>query len=46
MPVQEFNLTACPLVQSSWKPPSRPRVEWIQAGKSPQPVRRAGDVAY
>jgi len=45
MPVREFNLIVCPLVQSSWKTPFQ---TWIrtQAGESHQPVRPAGTVAF
>ena len=45
MPVREFNLTACPLVQSSWKSPFQTWI-WTQAGESHQPVGPAGTVAY
>jgi len=45
VPVREFNLTACPIAQLSWKTLFQ---TWIltQTGESPQPVRPAGTVAY
>jgi len=45
VPLCEFNLTACPLVQSSWKTPFQTWI-WTQVGESPQPIRPAGTVTY
>jgi len=45
IPVREFNLIACLLVQSLRKTPFQSRIR-TPVGESPQPIRLAGTVAY